>query len=155
MSCGHTTCSGITAVRRSQFGHPEVAATHRDRDKPGKIFSSQFPGSAKLRHSQTARKGRQLGGEESQDQGQGHGQGQGQGRLERPSSPTYRPSFPSGMRGFCGNERKKCCVERQSFVSAYCLFFVGGGLGKAGKILLIPCWQQQQQHPSIKSWQLS
>jgi hypothetical protein len=37
MSCRHTTCKGITAVRRSQFGHPEVAAKHRDGDKPGKI----------------------------------------------------------------------------------------------------------------------
>jgi hypothetical protein len=41
---------------------------------------------------------------------------------------------------------KKCCAEQKLLVSAYCLFFVGGGLGKAGKILLIPRWQQQQQH---------
>jgi hypothetical protein len=34
MSCGHTTCEGLTAVRWSQFGHPEIAMTHRDGDKP-------------------------------------------------------------------------------------------------------------------------
>jgi hypothetical protein len=32
------TCNGFTAVRRSRFGHLEVATTHRDGDKPGKIF---------------------------------------------------------------------------------------------------------------------
>jgi hypothetical protein len=36
MLCGHTTCKGFTAVRRSRNGHPEVARTHRDGDKPGK-----------------------------------------------------------------------------------------------------------------------
>jgi hypothetical protein len=131
------TCSGITAVRRSQFGHPEVAATHRDGDKPGKIFPSQFPRSAELRHSKTARKGRQLGGEEGQYQGQGQeqgqGQGQGQGRLEHPSSITYRPPstfFPKRDERFSVDER-----EKMSLVSAYCLFFVEGGSGKAGRNL--------------------
>jgi hypothetical protein len=33
----HTTCEGFIAVRRSGFGHSEVATTHRDGDKPGKI----------------------------------------------------------------------------------------------------------------------
>jgi hypothetical protein len=32
-----------------------------------------------------------------------------------------------------GDERKKCCAERECLVTAYCSFFVGGGLGKAGK----------------------
>jgi hypothetical protein len=29
-------------VRRSLFGHQEIAAKHRDGDKPGKIFPSQI-----------------------------------------------------------------------------------------------------------------
>jgi hypothetical protein len=39
MSCGHTTCTGFTAVRRSQIGQPEVSTTHRDGDKTGIFFS--------------------------------------------------------------------------------------------------------------------
>jgi hypothetical protein len=38
MSCGHTTCTGFTAVRRSQIGQPEVSTTHRNGDEPGNFF---------------------------------------------------------------------------------------------------------------------
>jgi hypothetical protein len=38
MSCGHTTCKGFTAVRRSRFGHSDVATMHSDGDNPGKFF---------------------------------------------------------------------------------------------------------------------
>jgi hypothetical protein len=100
MSCGHRICSGITAVRGSQLGRLEVATTHRDGDKPEKIFPASFQGvqgNDKWPHSQTARKGRHLGGEECQDQGQGQvqGQGQGQGWQGHPSSPRPRIDPPS------------------------------------------------------------
>jgi hypothetical protein len=35
-----TTCEGFTAVRRSRFGHSEVATTHRDGDKPVKLTTT-------------------------------------------------------------------------------------------------------------------
>jgi hypothetical protein len=63
MLCSHTTCKGFTAVRRSRFGHSEVATTHRDGDK----FSRLGNISTECKNcdtSQAARKGRQLGGED-------------------------------------------------------------------------------------------
>jgi hypothetical protein len=97
MLCGHTICSVITAVRRSRFGRLEVATTHRNGDKPEKYFRASFHGvqsNDKWPHSQTARKGWHLGGEERQDQGQVQGQVQGQGRQGHPSSPRPRIDPP-------------------------------------------------------------
>jgi hypothetical protein len=61
--------------------------------------------------TQTAGKGRQLGGEEGQEQGQGQdnkqGQGEGQGCQERPYSPTTLSSFfPELDERFLWNEGK-------------------------------------------------
>jgi hypothetical protein len=46
--------------------------------------------------------------------------------------PPINFLFLSERRGSVGNERKRCCAERECLVTAYCLFFAGGGLGKAG-----------------------
>jgi hypothetical protein len=55
MSRGHTTCKGLTAVRRSRFGHP----------KEFFFWLGNISTECKsCDTSQTARKGRQLGGEE-------------------------------------------------------------------------------------------
>jgi hypothetical protein len=46
--------------------------------------------------------------------------------------PQINFLFLSGRRGLVGDERKKCCAERECLVTAYCIFFAGGSLGKAG-----------------------
>jgi hypothetical protein len=59
------TCTGFTAVRQSQIGHPEVSTTHRDGDKPGIFFPRLGHISTECKNtSQTAQPRRQLGGED-------------------------------------------------------------------------------------------
>jgi hypothetical protein len=64
MSCSHTTGKGLTAVRRSRNGHPEVARTHRGGDKPGKKFPAWNISTECENTSQTAPPRRQLAGED-------------------------------------------------------------------------------------------
>jgi hypothetical protein len=98
---------------------------------------------------QTARKGRQLGGE---DKVTVTGKAKVKAKVVRNvriPQPLPLSSFPKLDERFLRNEGKNVARSKKLLVLACRLFFVGGGLGKAGQYLLIPRWQQQQQHNSI------
>jgi hypothetical protein len=110
MLCGHTTCKGFTAVRRSRNGHPEVSRTHRDGDKPGKIFPGLVtsPRSAQTTPPRLHRHG---GGWEGRTTSRSRARPRSRSRARPMSRSSARPRcIPpphlSSMRGFRGMRGK-------------------------------------------------
>jgi hypothetical protein len=128
MSCGHTTCRGITAVRPSRFGHPEVATKHRDGgDKPGIFFPSQISTECE---AVTPPRLRARGGswEERKAKSKVKVKVKDTGKVKakviwngRTPPPHLLPSFPSWMRGFCGRGEK---LLRGATIFSFCLLLI-------------------------------